>query len=167
MGGRLTYDLLKTLSLSKLKRMGFSEKQILNKLSKLYLREQRQLIVNENTKNIDNLSSDDNFRLTTKIVNSKSNDKRGLEFVVFDIVPIEDYYIGKSVIPYKERLELMEELIGEGNEFVRLVEKFGVTDNVEEIYNQLEKVIADNQEGIILNTLDGVYGFGKRSKEIF
>ena len=117
-------------------------------------------------KNIDNLSSDDNFRLTTKIVNSKSNNKRGLEFVVFDIVPIEDYYIGKSVIPYKERLELMEELIGEGNEFVRLVEKFGVTDNVEEIYNQLEKVIADNQEGLILNTLDGVYGFGKRSKEI-
>ena len=117
-------------------------------------------------KNIDNLSSDDNFRLTTKIVNSKSNNKRGLEFVVFDIVPIEDYYIGKSAIPYKERLELMEELIGEGNEFVRLVEKFGVTDNVEEIYNQLEKVIADNQEGLILNTLNGVYGFGKRSKEI-
>lgn len=117
-------------------------------------------------KNIDNLSSDDNFRLTTKIVNSKSNNKRGLEFVVFDIVPIEDYYIGKSVIPYKERLELMEELIGEGNEFVRLVKKFGITDNVEEIYNQLEKVIADNQEGLILNTLDGVYGFGKRSKEI-
>ena len=51
MGVRLTYDLLKTLSLSKLKRMGFSEKQILNKLSKLYLREQRQLIINENTKN--------------------------------------------------------------------------------------------------------------------
>lgn len=117
-------------------------------------------------KNIDNLSSDDNFRLTTKIVNSKSNDKRGLEFVVFDIVPIEDYYIGKSAIPYKERLELMEELIGEGNEFVRLVKKFGITDNVEEIYNQLEKVIADNQEGLILNTLNGVYGFGKRSKEI-
>ena len=49
MGGRLTYDLLKTLSLSKLKRMGFSEKQILNKLSKLYLKEQRHLIINENT----------------------------------------------------------------------------------------------------------------------
>ena len=29
---RLTYELLKTLSLSKLKRMGFSEKQILNKI---------------------------------------------------------------------------------------------------------------------------------------
>lgn len=117
-------------------------------------------------KNIDNLSSDDNFRLTTKIVNSKSSDKKGLEFVVFDIVPIEDYYIGKSVIPYKERLELMEELIGEGNEFIRLVPKFGITDNVKEIYNQLEKVIADNQEGLILNTLNGNYGFGKRSKEI-
>lgn len=117
-------------------------------------------------KNIDNLSSDDNFRLTTRIVNSKSNDKIGLEFVIFDIVPIEDYYKGKSKIQYKERLELMEELIGEGNEFIRLVPKFGVTNKVEDVYNKLDEVVANNQEGLMLNTLDGVYGFGKRPKDI-
>lgn len=117
-------------------------------------------------KNIDNISSDDNFRLTTKVVNSKSNDKRGLEFIIFDIVPIEDYYKGESKIPYKERLQLMEELIGEGNEFVRLVPKFGVTNSVEDVYNKLDEVIADNQEGLMLNTLNGVYSFGKRPKDI-
>lgn len=117
-------------------------------------------------KNINNLSSDDNFRLTTRIVNSKLNDKTGLEFVVFDIVPIEDYYKGKSKIQYKERLELMEELIGEGNEFIRLVPKFGVTNKVEDVYNKLDEVVANNQEGLMLNTLDGVYGFGKRPKDI-
>ena len=117
-------------------------------------------------KNIDNISSDDNFRLTTKIVNSKSMDKKGLEFVIFDIVPIEDYYKGKSKIPYKERLELMENLIGEGNEFVRLVPRFGVTNKVEDVYNKLDEVIADNQEGLMLNTLNGVYNFGKRPKDI-
>jgi DNA ligase-1 len=117
-------------------------------------------------KNIDNLSSDDNFRLTTRIVNSKSNDKIGLEFVIFDIVPIEDYHKGKSKIQYKERLELMEELIGEGNEFIRLVPKFGVTNKVEDVYNKLDEVVANNQEGLMLNTLDGVYGFGKRPKDI-
>lgn len=117
-------------------------------------------------KNIDNIPSDDNFRLTTKVVNSKSNDKRGLEFVVFDISPIEDYKNNRGVMQYKERLELMEQLIGEGNEFIRLVPRFGITDDVEEIYRQLDKVIADNQEGLMLNTLTGMYGFGKRSKEV-
>lgn len=117
-------------------------------------------------KNIDNIPSDDNFRLTTRIVNSKSNDKKGLEFVVFDIVPIEDYQEGKSKIPYKERLKLMEELIGGGNEFIRLVPKFGITNDINVIYKKLEEVIALNNEGLMLNTLEGVYSFGKRSKEI-
>ena len=116
--------------------------------------------------NTDNIASDDNFRLTTKIVNSKTDDKRGLEFVVFDITPIEDYYNGKSNLSYEQRLELMNELIGDGNKFVRLVEKFGITDNVEEVYQKLNEVVTDGKEGLILNTLSGVYSFGKRPKDI-
>lgn len=116
-------------------------------------------------KNVDNISSDDNFRLTTKIVNSKSTDKRGLEFVVFDIVPIEDYYKGVSKMPYIDRLELMENLINE-NDFIRLVPKFGVTDDIELIYGVLNNVISRGEEGLMLNTMNGIYGFGKRSKDI-
>lgn len=116
-------------------------------------------------KNIDNIPSDDNFRLTTKIVNSKSTDKRGLEFVVFDIVPIEDYYKGESKLLYEERLKLLENLIEE-NEFIRLVPKFGITDDVEYIYKVLDAVVNNGEEGLILNTLNGKYGFGKRSKDI-
>jgi DNA ligase-1 len=116
--------------------------------------------------NTDNIASDDNFRLTTKIVNSKADDKRGLEFVVFDITPIEDYYNGKSNLSYEQRLELMNELIGDGNKFVRLVEKFGITDNVEEVYQKLNEVVTNGKEGLILNTLSGVYSFGKRPKDI-
>ena len=116
-------------------------------------------------KNIDNIPSDDNFRLTTKIVNSKSTDKRGLEFVVFDIVPIEDYYKGESKLLYEERLKLLENLIEE-NEFIRLVPKFGITDDVEYIYKVLDDVVNNGEEGLILNTLNGKYGFGKRSKDI-
>lgn len=116
-------------------------------------------------KNIDNIPSDDNFRLTTKIVNSKSTDKRGLEFVVFDIVPIEDYYKGESKLLYEERLKLLENLIEE-NEFIRLVPKFGITDDVEYIYKVLDDVVNNGEEGLMLNTLNGKYGFGKRSKDI-
>ena len=116
--------------------------------------------------NKEGIPSDDNFRLTTKIVNSKSFYKEALEFVVFDIVPIEDYYMGKSGLTYEKRLQLMEELIGEGNEFIRLVPKFGITDNVDEIYEKLHEVTSNGDEGIMLNTLSGVYAFGKRPKDI-
>ena len=116
--------------------------------------------------NKEGIPSDDNFRLTTKIVNSKSFYKEGLEFVVFDIVPIEDYYMGKSGLTYEKRLQLMEELIGEGNEFIRLVPKFGITDDVNVIYEKLDEVVSNGEEGLILNTLIGVYAFGKRPKDI-
>ena len=116
--------------------------------------------------NKEGIPSDDNFRLTTKIVNSKSFYKEGLEFVVFDIVPIEDYYMGKSGLTYEKRLQLMEELIGEGNEFIRLVPKFGITDDVNEIYEKLHEVTSNGDEGLMLNTLSGVYSFGKRPKDI-
>ena len=116
--------------------------------------------------NKEGIPSDDNFRLTTKIVNSKSFYKEGLEFVVFDIVPIEDYYMGKSGLTYEKRLQLMEKLIGEGNEFIRLVPKFGITDDVNEIYEKLHEVTSNGDEGIMLNTLSGVYAFGKRPKDI-
>ena len=45
----LKYADLFNFSKSELLRAGFSESQILNKLNKLYLREGRQLIINENT----------------------------------------------------------------------------------------------------------------------
>ena len=115
-------------------------------------------------KNIDNIPSDDNFRLTTTIVNSKSQNKQGLEFVVFDITPIEDYYRGKCDLTYIERVKLMESKIGEGNEFVRLVRNFGIMSNVDEIYGKLDEVIKQQYEGLMLNTLNGKYEFGKRPK---
>lgn len=116
-------------------------------------------------KNIDNLPSDDNFRLTTKIVNSKSNNKVGLEFVIFDMTQIKDYREGICKTPYIERLDMMEQLINEG-EFIKLVPKFGITNDIEYIYEVLDIVINNGEEGLILNTLNGVYGFGKRSKDI-
>ena len=116
-------------------------------------------------KNIYNLPSDDNFRLTTKIVNSKSNNKVGLEFVIFDMTPIKNYYEGICKTPYIERLDMMEQLIDE-SDLIKLVPKFGITDDIEYIYEVLDIVINNGEEGLILNTLNGVYGFGKRSKDI-
>ena len=116
--------------------------------------------------NHDNIPSDENFRLTTTVVNSKSDNKEGLEFVVFDMTPIEDYHRGKCDMTYIERLKLMEEKIGNGNEFIRLVPKYGITKDVDEIYDKLNEVINQQLEGLMLNTLNGKYEFGKRPKSI-
>ena len=116
--------------------------------------------------NHDNIPSDENFRLTTTVVNSKSDNKEGLEFVVFDMTPIEDYHRGKCDMTYIERLKLMEEKIGNGNEFIRLVPKYGITKDVDEIYDKLNEVVNQNLEGLMLNTLNGKYEFGKRPKTI-
>ena len=116
--------------------------------------------------NKENLSSDENFRLTTKIVNSKSNNKEGLEFIVFDITPMEDYINKKSSIKYKDRLKLMNELIGDKGKYIKLVEKFGVTNDTNVIEEKLNEVVENGQEGLILNTLNGKYEFGKRPKSL-
>ena len=114
--------------------------------------------------NEDNLPSDDNFRLTTQIVNSKSSNKTGVQFIVFDLVPIEDYYNKKNKMPYVDRLNLMETVIQE-DRFVQLVPKFGFTKDVNVVMNKLEEVVSNNQEGLILNILDAPYSFS-RTKDL-
>lgn len=67
-------------------------------------------------KNIDNLTNGENFRLTASIVNSDAEDKTMIDFVVFDLLPIEEFYQGKSKLKYKERLKLLKLLKQEAEE---------------------------------------------------
>lgn len=112
------------------------------------------------------LPSDENFRLTTKIVNSKSPSKEGLEFVVFDMTTMKEYNNKRGNLTYFDRMKLMDEYIGEKGNCIRLVPKYGITDKVEEIEDKLNQVVNRGQEGLILNTLSGKYEFGKRPKSL-
>ena len=64
--------------------------------------------------------------------------------VVISVNPEKKYMFSE-----KERLEMMEQLIEKGNEFIRLVPRFGITDDVKEIYKQrpqhIERVFADGK----------------------
>lgn len=112
------------------------------------------------------LPSDENFRLTTKIVNSKSLNKEGLEFVVFDMTTMEEYNNKKGILPYKDRMRMMSDYIGKKGEYIKLVPKYGITDKVEDVEDKLNQVVNRGQEGLILNTLSGKYEFGKRPKSL-
>lgn len=67
-------------------------------------------------KNVDNITNGENFRLTTSIVNSDAEDKTMIDFIVFDLLPIDEFYEGKSKLKYKERLKLLKQLKQEAEE---------------------------------------------------
>jgi DNA ligase-1 len=116
--------------------------------------------------NKENLPSDENFRLTTEIVNSKSEDKKGLEFVLFDVTSLSAYQNKKCDMEYQTRMILLSQLINKESKFIRLVPTYGVTDDISRVYQVLDEVTAQGLEGLMLNTLTGEYRFGKRSKEL-
>ena len=60
----------------------------------------------------------------------------------------------------------MDELIGDKGKHIKLVEKFGITNDTNIIEEKLNEVIKNGQEGLILNTLNGKYEFGKRPKSL-
>ena len=115
--------------------------------------------------NHDGLSSKDNFKETSGLVNSKSDNKEGLEFVIFDIVSLEDYKKQENNETYEVRLQRLNELIIPNN-FIRKVPCYGVTESPEEVYEKLNEVTAQDEEGLMLNLVSGVYKFGKRSAEL-
>lgn len=116
--------------------------------------------------NYDHLPSDENFRLTTEIVNSKLDNKTGLEFVLFDITPIESYYKKEDNQTYEQRLAVLKNLIQKDTKHVRIVPIYGITNDVNIVYKILDEVMEQDQEGLMLNILTGKYGFGKRSKDL-
>jgi DNA ligase-1 len=115
--------------------------------------------------NHDNLPSEENFKLTTSIVSSKEEDKQGLEYVIFDIVPLEDYKKRECKLIFAKRKKMIKELIKE-NDFVRMVPVYVNTNSTEQISEILHEVEQQGQEGLMLNTLTGLYSFGKRSNDL-
>ena len=54
--------------------------------------------------NKDNIPDNENFRLTTSIMNSKSADKSEIIYTIFDLIPTEEFIKGESLLGFKDRL---------------------------------------------------------------
>ena len=59
------------------------------------------------------MDSGDLYRKTTKIVNSKSEDKTGVVFHTFDVIPLDEFKNGKSKARYEVRRQFLESIIFE------------------------------------------------------
>ena len=115
--------------------------------------------------NKENISSDENFKLTTSIVSSKDDDKTDLEYVIFDLLPLHDYKRQECDWIYAKRKKALNQLIKD-NEFIRKVPMYTITDSIDKVQELLKMVEEQGQEGLMLNSLTGLYRFGKRSNDL-
>lgn len=107
-------------------------------------------------KNVDCISDNENFRLTTGIINNEDCDKSSIQFVIFDILPKDEFLQGESKLTYKERVKEMihaKEVIDTFTYFDSLavvdILYSGTDQSVIDIY--LERMVQEDKEGLMLN----------------
>ena len=99
--------------------------------------------------NGDYIDSGDQYRKTTKIVNSKLDDKKQITFNVFDIIPIDEFKKGESVSKYEYRrqvLSLMHET--ENIKVAPILYKGTDHSKIMEVHREL---IKNKREGCMVN----------------
>lgn len=107
-------------------------------------------------KNTDCVSDNENFRLTTGIINNEDCDKSSIQFVIFDILPKDEFLQGESKLTYKERMKDLiraRELIDRFNYLSSLavvdILYSGNDQSVIDVY--LERMVNEDKEGLMLN----------------
>lgn len=115
--------------------------------------------------NIDNLPSDELFRVTmTKA--RKKGEKKGLIFNCFDCLPIEDFKKGKSNIPFIERKTKLKAILNKVNsKFIIDVPILYQGKDETKILEWIAWARKNGLEGVMINIADAPYEC-KRSKMI-
>src|SRR5699024_9289369 len=116
--------------------------------------------------NPDKLPSKELFNLTQTIVRKKGI-KSGLNFIIFDLLPITEFNEGISKKVYKERLLDMNDIFSDRSpeDLIQKVPIFYTGKDENKIPELLEFVEKLGFEGLMINTLDGKYET-KRTKSI-
>lgn len=106
-------------------------------------------------KNVDDIDDNLNFRLGTGIINSDVTDKSEIEFVIFDIFPIETINGDKTIEKYsvrKQRMQDIEKIIAQtGVENLKIIEMVYEGSDTDEIDKWLKYGNEHNWEGCMLN----------------
>jgi len=117
--------------------------------------------------NTNNFHSKDLFNVTQTLVRRKGP-KTGLNFVMFDILPISEFNNGKSDKKYLERLNDIKDMFDNNissDSLIKMVPVYYTGSDEDIIPEILQDVESQGYEGLMINTLNGYYET-KRSKSI-
>ena len=112
-------------------------------------------------KNPEDLSDNANFRLGAGIINSKSEDKSCIMFVIFDFLSKEQFTNGKSVLSYRDRLDFLLQLRmiirQAGFQSISIVPTYYAGTDQSMIPFYLSKMDEMGKEGLMLNRDEPYY----------
>lgn len=113
--------------------------------------------------NPEGLNSGDLFRATQSVVRSKNDNKTGLEFHMFDLLPVQEFYNGISSKSYAERREELDE-IADTTHIIKVPVLYRGND-IAEVYAIANRLIEAGSEGVIVNNSSAKYET-KRTKNL-
>ena len=107
-------------------------------------------------KNIDNLCDNDNFQLGTGIINSDDSDKSCIQFVIYEMIPVEEFEKGESKYKYKDRkqkylIPLSETILEKELDSLKVVPFVYEGTDISVIEPLLNEANGKGWEGLMLN----------------
>ena len=113
--------------------------------------------------NTNGITSKEQYKETTKIVR-RDGEKRGIKFRVFDYLSLSEFTNQKSKKAYVERRTALERDFAH-MEYIEVLPVLYSGNDISKIYEILDKVRAESQEGCMVNIIDAPYEF-KRTKNL-
>ncbi|MGL4999357.1 MAG: hypothetical protein ACRC5T_10340, partial [Cetobacterium sp.] len=104
------------------------------------------------TKGLDRISK---YNLTSSLMSTKGT-KYGLKFHVFDMIPKEEFDLGKSSLGTYDRKSLLKSVCPVGG-MIEYINPLYCGDSVEEVQSLFQESIARGDEGIMIQTYDSKY----------
>lgn len=106
-------------------------------------------------RNIDGLTDGQNFRETISILNSDGNDKSLIKFVIFDIVPVDEFEMDACTENYSVRkkrlLDLKNKIQKNGTQNIEVVQMIYEGTDVNDVYDWLDCAVRHDWEGLVVN----------------
>jgi len=105
--------------------------------------------------NIDGVSDNENFRIGTGLLGQDDADKSCMQFVIFDLLPKNEFTSGESKLTYKDRLTELYDLSSkiadmEATSILTVKVLYTGTDT-DMIDQYLDQMVNEDKEGLMLN----------------
>ena len=105
--------------------------------------------------NPEGISDNENFRIGTGILSADDGDKESIRFIIFDILPKNEFLTGESELTYKDRLDSIKALGAKADELgldhLSQVEVLYSGDDDTQIDHFLDIMVSQDKEGLMLN----------------
>ena len=102
------------------------------------------------------------YKDTMKITTTKEKEKHGVKYMIFDILPIDEFDNKKGVLKYSQRRKILDNI--KQNEFINITPILYHGNDNDKVLDVLSECRGNGAEGCMIN-LDKAYEF-KRSKTL-